>query len=230
MTACGGGGGVSIAGAGPQPITTATSGAATPSAPGTSAPTPAATTTPQLRVSPTPTVTPGGTSTAAPTPTAAASTAATCTNPNMGSQNETWTLNGSSLTIPLPPYGTFAGTIDFPTQTPASTVVSETTNQTNFNFAPTSSSGDPGYGSRTDDFFMSFRLSQATTFSTAFVPVTIASTCLTSGTTYYLDQFTNSDFVYVNSAVASAGEITLNVLMSPNPYPAGVYINAVLNH
>ena len=140
-----------------------------------------------------------------------------------GTQNETWTLNGASLTIPLPPYGTFAGTIAFPAQSPASTVVSETTNQTNFNYAPASSSGDPGYGSRTDDFFMSFRLSQPTTFTngtTTLLPITIISTCLTRGTTYYLDQFTNSNFVYVNSAVASAGQVTLNVLVSPNPYPA----------
>ena len=224
LVACGGG--IGVGGPAPQPSVSATVAAPTPS----NIPTPDASPSP----APSPSAsTPSASPSAVPSATASASTAVTCTNPNMGTQNETWTLNGSALTIPLPPYGTFAGTIAFPAQSPASTVVSETTNQTNFNYAPTSSSGDPRFGSRADDFFMSFRLSQPTTFTggaTTLLPITIVSTCLTSGTTYYLDQFTNTDFAYVNSAVASAGEVTLDLLVAPNPYPAGDYINAILNH
>jgi hypothetical protein len=111
--------------------------------------------------------------------------------------------------------------------------VSETDDQANFNYAPTSSPNDPAYGSRTKDLFLTFRLSQATMFGSGgdpLLPITLVSTCLTSGTTYYIDAFAGSTFQYAGSAVASAGSVALNIEVTPNPFPAGIYINAIVTH
>jgi len=154
-----------------------------------------------------------------------------------GASNETWTLSGSALTITLPAYGTWNGTISFPASSPSSIGVSETDDQSNFNFAPTSSPSDPAYAGRTKDFFMTFRFTPSGANGATFnggantlLPIMLASSCLTSGTTYYIDAFAGSTFMYSESDVASAGSVTVNVKVTPNPFPAGVYINAILSH
>jgi len=147
--------------------------------------------------------------------------------------NETWTLNGEALTIPLPPNPPWAGTIAFPINSPAGTVVSETDDQENFNYAPTKSPSDPRYERRTKDLFMTFRVSQATLFGGGgkpLLPITLISTCLTSGKTYYIDAFAGDRFEYSEAAVASAGSVTVHIEVNPNPFPAGVYVNAILSH
>ncbi|HEX3467453.1 MAG TPA: hypothetical protein VHT05_05175 [Candidatus Elarobacter sp.] len=156
-----------------------------------------------------------------------------CLHPNAGLMNETWTLNGEALTIPLPPNPPWTGTIAFPANSPTGTVVSETDDQANFNYAPTSSPSDPRYGRRTKDLFMTFRVSQATSFGGGgepLLPITLLSPCLISGKTYYIDAFAGSTFQYSEAAVASAGSVTVHIEVKPNPFPAGVYINAILSH
>jgi hypothetical protein len=186
----------------------------------------------------------GGVSSLAPQPAAPRSLSAEsnsaptwCPDPNTGMSNETWTLSGSALTIPLPVYGGWSGTIAFPATSPSSIGVSETDDQSNFNFAPTSSKSDRDYARRAKDFFMTFRFTPSgangatlTDGAKTLLPITLVSPCLTSGTTYYIDAFADSKFMYSESAVASTGSVTVNVEVKPNPFPAGIYINAILSH
>jgi hypothetical protein len=187
---------------------------------------------------PSPTATPmPTTSSATPTPTPVPSSSATagvqCTQVDAGPFQENWTLNGSALTVTLPPYYSWQGTLAIPAQSPSGTVITEGDSQDNFISAPTSTSSDPAYAARTKDFFMSFRLSQKTTFSGAanpLLPITLASSCLASGTTYYIDTFLSGAFTYTESAVASGGSVTLNLKAAPNPFPGGLYMAAVISH
>ena len=146
-----------------------------------------------------------------------------------------YTLSGSQQTLGFPTYNGWTGSTVFPSNSSiGSASLTIKTSQNNFDNV-SGSGASAGYSTRTKDFYWSLGVNSlliiAGGSTSTLVPFTLTSPCISSGTTYFVDEFaTGTGFQYSESKLASGNSVTLDIKTTVNPLPAGVTIDVVVSH
>jgi hypothetical protein len=147
----------------------------------------------------------------------------------------TYTLGGQAQTITLPPYATYTGTSNIPTNSGTTLTLKVSTN--NFDNV-TLPSGQTG------DYYTQLTLSSSTTFGDGSanyqIPVTLNSPCILTTRTYHVYEYAFNAMAYPNTTNANGaaqnimptqnGTATAYIVVTNNPFFANVSADIIVTH
>jgi hypothetical protein len=175
-----------------------------------------------------------------------ATSSSACTTSTAAPASGTYTLSGSQQTVELPTYNVYSGTSIIPYNNEEGGTLTYEVSQNNFDGAPTSTTSEAAYATRTKDLYFTLSVGQLTTFynesnhtTTANVTVYFSETspCITPGKIYYLDVFQSGTFESETStpseSTATNGAGTVNnenFDFTINPVFPNTTLDIVMSH